>query len=277
MYPMTTSPAVVDAAQDTPPPVPLVTYHTHTDLSHCGRPEMTFEAVIDVAFAAGYSAVGFSDHIHPVGVTDHPAHAARLRQYRQMRKRLSPPLQVYIGGEFDVVTPGRMVECDEIAAECEFFLVAPNHYHVHWIQSPDGDAARVAKNELDAIETALDWAHTNAIAHPFAGNVGRPDCGPCEQYRACDRIRLRELLARAVERGIALEIQPKFWYQLETAGELAELFDSWLDLGGLVAMGSDAHTLDSLRQWAQRYHEIVQRFSLTPDNLWHPRLPEGTS
>ena len=267
---MAHNPANTDQAPDTHLSVPLVSYHTHTDLSHCGRADMTFEAAIEVAVSEGYSTLGFSDHIHPVGVTDHPGHAARLRQYRQTRAGMSLPLQVFIGGEFDVVTPGAMVECDEILSECEYCLVAPNHYHVHWIQSPDGDAASVAANELDAIETALDWPHTNAIAHPFAGNVGRPGCGPNEQYRACDRLRLRELLGRAVERRIALEIQPKFWYQPSTAGELAELFDSWLDLGGLVALGSDAHTLDSLRQWARCYNEIVQRFSLTPERLWHP-------
>lgn len=269
---MTDDPAASGNTRDTAPSVPLVSYHTHTDLSHCGRADMTFEAAIEVAVSEGYSALGFTDHIHPVGVTDHPWHAARLRQYREMRKRLSPPLRVFIGGEFDVVTPGTMVECDEILAECEYCLVAPNHYHVHWIQSPGGDAASVASHELDALETALDWPHTNAIAHPFAGNVGRPDCGPNEQYRACDRYRLRELLIRAVERGIALEIQPKFWYRPELAGELGELFDSWIDLGGLIALGSDAHTLESLRQWARCYREIVRRFRLTPEGLWHPDL-----
>ena len=267
---MADNPTNTDHARPAHPSVPLVTYHTHTDLSPCGKPDITFEAAIEVAISEGYSAIGFSDHVHPSGVTDHPGHAARLRQYRQMRERLSPPLQVYIGGEFDVVKPGTIVECDEIASECEFFLVSPNHYHVHWIQSPEGNAADVAAHELDAIETALDWLRTNVIAHPFADNVGRPGCGPNEQYRACDRLRLRELLVRAVERGIALEIQPKLWYHPETTGELTELFDSWLDMGGLVAMGSDAHNLDTLRQWAQRYHEIVQRFGLTPNHLWHP-------
>ena len=267
---MAKPPTAADQAQPGPL-IPLVSYHTHTDLSHCGKPDMTFGAALEVAVAEGYTAIGFSDHIHPVGVTDHPWHASRLRQYRQIRERMSPPLEVFIGGEFDVVSPGTMVECDEILHECEYCLVAPNHYHVHWISSSEGGAASVAAHELDAIETALDWPHTDVIAHPFAGNVGRPDCLPNEQYRACDRVRLLELLVRAIDRGIALEIQPKFWYQPEIAGELAELFDTWLDLGGLVALGSDAHTLEPLRQWARRYHEIVRRFNLTPERLWWPR------
>lgn len=256
------------------PPAPsvlLVSYHTHTDLSLCGRPEMTFEAAVRAATFEGYSRVGFSDHVHPPGVTDHPCHASRLRRYKELRKGADSPLQVLIGGEFDVIAPGVMVEAEEIIGECEYFLVAPNHYHVHWVQAPEGDAAAVADHELDTLETAIAWAHTDIIAHPFNGNVGRPGCGPNDQYRACDKLRLRELLVRVAERGIALEIQPKFWCRPEAAGDLAELFDTWLELGGLVAPGSDAHAIESLGHWARCYDEMVRRFSLTPGRIWRPR------
>jgi histidinol phosphatase-like PHP family hydrolase len=254
-----------------PGTVPLVSYHTHTDLSLCGRTDMTFEAAVEYAVTEGYAAVGFTDHVHTPEVTDYGEHLARLRSYKERRRAIEPRIEVLIGGEFDVVEPGKVSGSEEIVAACEYFVVATNHYHVHWVTAPAGDAAAVAAHELETLETAIGWPHTGVIAHPFNGNVKRPDCGPGDQYRACDKTRLRELLVRAIDRGIGLEIQPKSWHQLNTDGALAELYDDWLDRGGLLAPGSDAHTLESLRHWGQCYGEVVRRFSLTPDRIWHPR------
>ncbi len=267
---MTRDTAAMDQAQTITTPAPLVSYHTHTDLSHCGKPDMTFEAAVEVAAGEGYATVGFSDHIHPPEVTNCPKHLARLRHYKDLRKGLSSSTQVLIGAEFDVLAPGTVSGSEELIAECEHFVVAPNHYHVHWVLAPEGGANEVACHELDTMETAIDWPHTDIIAHPFTGKVGRDGCGPNDQYRACDKGRLRELLARAVERGIALEIQPRTWHHLERAGDLAGLYGDWLDLGGLLAPGSDAHTLESLRHWRQAYGDIVQHFSLTPERMWRP-------
>ena len=47
-------------AMTLPASVPLVSYHTHTDLSHCGRPDMVFEAAVECAVTEGYAAVGFT-------------------------------------------------------------------------------------------------------------------------------------------------------------------------------------------------------------------------
>ena len=50
--------------------VPLVSLHTHTDLSHCAKPEMTLDAAVALAVEHGYHTLGFSDHIHVAEVTD---------------------------------------------------------------------------------------------------------------------------------------------------------------------------------------------------------------
>ena len=98
---------------------PLVSLHTHTDLSHCAKPEMTLDAAVAFAVEHGYRALGFSDHVHIAEVTDRPAHAQRLRQYRSHRDEAGWPIQVLIGGEFEVKAKGVMVECDEILEVCE--------------------------------------------------------------------------------------------------------------------------------------------------------------
>jgi histidinol phosphatase-like PHP family hydrolase len=241
---------------------------------------MTFEAAVAVAAGLGYHTLGFCDHVHVAGITDWPAHAARLREYRALRDGAlsdgvggdlaGSPVKVLVGGEFEVQATGQVVECDEILEVCEYVVVAPNHYQLSWVESTPGTFAEVAELELDHIETALQWPHTDILAHPFAGTV--PDAGhePNGMWEAADKARVRALLDLALERGVALEIQPKLWFQPDRAGRVTELFDWWLDLGGRVALGSDAHTLVSLSLWARQYSEVVKRFSLAAERMWWP-------
>jgi len=253
-----------------PTGVPLVSLHTHTNLSLCGWPEMTFEVAVAAGVEQGYHTLAFCDHIHVACVTDRPAHAERLRQYRGDRDRSTWPVQVLVGGEFEVQAPGRMVESDEILEVCEYVVAAPNHYQLDWVETSYGSFGEVAARELDHIETALRWPPTDILAHPFAGTVPAPEHLPDGVWQAADKGRVSALLDLALERGVALEIQPKFWYRQERAGHLAELFEWWLDMGGQVALGSDAHSLEHLGRWTAHYCEVVKRFDLTVDNLWWP-------
>ena len=43
---------------------PLVSLHTHTNLSRCAKPEMTLDAAVALAVEHDYRALGFSDHVH---------------------------------------------------------------------------------------------------------------------------------------------------------------------------------------------------------------------
>ena len=89
-------------------------------------------------------------------------------------------------------------------------------------------------------------------------------------WAATDKNRVRELLELAKERGVAMEFQPALWYHPERAGRVAKLIDMWLDGGGLVSLGSDAHTLAALRTWTERYGEIVERFNRSAEKMWLP-------
>ena len=251
-------------------PVPIVSHHTHTDLSLCGRADMTLEAAVAAAGEQGYRTLGFCDHSHIDSITDRPAHAERLRQYKARRDEADWPVQVLIGGEFEVQAKGAIVECDEILDVCEYVVVAPNHYQLDWVDSIAGTCAEVAEHELDHIETALNWPHTNILAHPFAGTVRESGHDPNGMWEAADKGRIRALLDLAQARGVALEIQPKLWYHPERTGRVTELIDWWLEMGGLVALGSDAHALAPLQTWTERYSEIIERFNLCPEKVWLP-------
>ncbi|MBT4136840.1 MAG: PHP domain-containing protein [Candidatus Latescibacteria bacterium] len=250
--------------------VPLVSLHTHTDLSRCAKPDMTFEAAVAFAIEHGYHTLAFSDHVHPAEIIDWPAHAQRLRQYKSLRDEANWPVRVLIGGEFEVQSKGAMVECDEILEICEYTVVAPNHYHVAWVDCVGTTCAEVAAHELDCFETALNWPHTNILAHPYVGKIQKPEHEPNGMWEATDKGRVKALIELAKERGVALEIQPAFWYHPKRAGRIAELIDLWLDGGGLVSLGSDAHTLATLHIWAERYGEIIERFNLCPEKVWLP-------
>lgn len=262
---------VVEEPQDKIP-APLMSLHTHTDLSLCGRPDMTFEAVVETAEELGFFMVGLCDHVHAPEITDYPRHIACLRRYKERRAELGSSVEIAIGGEFEVAAPGRIIESEEFVEVCEYTIVSPNHYHLGWIETPAGSAADMAGHELDNIETIIAWPHADAVAHPFANN-GLPYASGL-LYEACDRGRLRDLFQQAKEKGIAFEIQPKFWCDPQGAGRLVEFFETWLEMGGKVALGSDAHTLSSLRIWTAYFQEIVEYFKITRSDMWWPGKKE---
>ncbi|MFA6111731.1 MAG: PHP domain-containing protein [Candidatus Latescibacterota bacterium] len=262
-------PAVAEAR------IPLVSTHTHTNLSLCGHAEMTFDAVVGTAARLGYELLVLCDHVHVPTVTNYPRHLERLAWYRQRRAELQPPLPVVIGAEFEVTAAGCVVEPEPFVEAAECAIVAPNHYQLDWVVSPRGGPVEAAAHELDHLETAIAWPHTDVVAHPFAATGITPS--PDELYLACDQGRLRELLVQAVERDVALEIQPKYWFIPERAGHLTELFETWLGLGGKVALGSDAHRLSGLQTWSEQYQEIATRFGLDRQRLWWPASEKGNT
>ena len=247
---------------------PLMSLHTHTDLSLCGRPDMIFEKVVETTVELGFFMVGLSDHVHPPTITDYRRHIDRLRCYKERRAELGSSVEIAIGGEFEVAAPGRIIESEEFVEVCEYTIVSPNHYHLGWIETPAGSAADMASHELDNIETIIAWPHADVVAHPFA-NSGLPYASGV-LYEAYDRRRLRDLFLQAKEKGIAFEIQPKLWCNRQGAGRLVEFFEIWLEMGGKVGLGSDAHTLSSLRIWTTYFQEIVAYFKITRDNMWWP-------
>jgi histidinol phosphatase-like PHP family hydrolase len=252
------------------PPLAPVSTHTHTVLSRCGRPDVTLPAIMDLAAARGFGLIAVTDHVHVPSYTDYPAHLARLGEYKAWRAAAVPAVPLVIGGEFEVLSPGRMVDEPALVAACECVLVATNHYQLPWIEPPPTALAAAAAHELDCIQTALDWPPTQVVAHPFFNGTTAHSTDAL--FAACDRRRLDELIDCAVERGVAFEIQPKFWGE-PSAGALAELFDRLLARGGKVALGSDAHNLAGLDRWADDMAAVVARFGLRREDVWLPRPP----
>jgi histidinol phosphatase-like PHP family hydrolase len=229
---------------------------------------MTFAAVVQRAADLGFSLLVLTDHIHIASVTDYAAHLDRLRLYRELRDDLPPGCRVVLGGEFEVAEPGRIIAPQELSDECECAIVAPNHFQLHWVHDPPADLHGAAAHELDCIQTILDWPRAEVVAHPFFG--GATGHSSDALYGACDPGRLDEIMACALERGVAFEIQPKFTLN-PTADRLTGFFENWLDRGGKVALGSDAHALVSLGGWQEHYAAIIHQFRLQPEALWWPQ------
>jgi len=244
-----------------------VSTHTHTNLSLCGAPDATFDGVLRVAAQRRYELVALTDHVHVPYVTDYAGHLGRLARYREWRAAASPPFALVIGGEFEVLAPGRVLAPPELVAACECVIAAPNHYQLPWIEDPPADVAGAAAHELACIETILAWPAAQVVAHPFFG--GGKGHSTDALLAACDRQRLDEVIHRAVERGVAFEIQPKFWLD-PAAGRLGEFFAVVLARGGRLALGSDAHNLAGLEAWAAAVPAIVARFGLRREDLWLP-------
>ena len=213
---------------------PLVSLHTHTNLSHCAKPEMTLDAAVALAVEHDYRALGFSDHVHIAEVTDRPAHAQRLRRYRSHRDKAGWPIQVLIGGEL-IQAKGVMVECDEILEVCEYTVVAPNHYHLDWVECVGRTCAEVAAHEVDCFETALEWPHTDIIAHPYVGKLREPEHEPNAMWKATDKGGLARSSKWPKSEAWPWKFNPRSGIIPSVPVNVAELIDLWLDGGALVS------------------------------------------
>jgi len=217
--------------------------HIHSNQSRCARAEMTLENIIREALEIGFDFIGIADHVHD---SNEPIDFLLTTKAQLAVLRQQVTLPVLNGCEVTQLTPTHFALADEIAAQLDFVMVAPNHYHIHGVEQPSEFIPQVyARHHLDLLEGAILWEHTDIIAHPFFPKLKRELRTKFEftEYTAAiDRQRLRALLALAVEKKVAFEVNPMYYFALpEFYQEFIEMAQA---IGTRLAPGTDAHRLD---------------------------------
>jgi DNA polymerase (family 10) len=200
--------------------------HAHTTASD-GR-----WSIEDYALAC--HARGF----HTVAITDHSKGQAqanglddkRLEQHieaiRDVAAKLKDKITILAGSEVDILTDGKLDYPDSLLKELDVVVASP---HAALSQDPDKATARLLK--------AIDHPYVTIIGHPTGRLIGRreglsPD--------------MKQIIAAAAKRGIALEINANHW-RLDLRDTHAR---AALEAGVKLAVNTDAHSegdLDWLR------------------------------
>ena len=207
--------------------------HIHTNLSDCGSPAATFEAVVAGGLEAGLEAIGISDHIFL------PQHRERPRIARSALPRELNGMRVYVGCEADMQSPTRCAIDAEFAATLDYVMIAASHLfdpgvEREFIEQPRSMAAYMIEMMRGAIETG--FAHI--ITHPL--HVPAPGCQFADFVGAVDERAMRDVARLGAESGVAFECNPSF---LRKQPEAAKRLFGWLlEEGCTLAINSDAHS-----------------------------------
>ena len=183
-------------------------YHTHT--FRCGHAGGTDREYIETAIAAGYKALGFSDHTPMVFDTDHHSGfrmpLSQAEEYfttlTDLKKEYRDDIEIHIGVEAEYYPAThekymafmRQFPCEYMLLGQHFLLREEDGFYA---MSPCRDPAMLKayyRNILDGVRTG-DFLY---VAHPDLFNfIGKP-----KEY---DRV-IREFLKEIKALGVPLEI-----------------------------------------------------------------------
>ena len=240
-------------------------FHLHTYYSACGKRDMAPADVAARFRAAGYEAIGFTDHLHP---WIDPSIFGKLRSELARSAEPLDGLACYVGCEAEVVAPGDVTLDQATADSLDFAIVSASHFHLDHVTRPgDPSPAGVAAHYVSFFLDAVRCPGASAIAHPFHTN--RDPLGPmAEIWPHVDQNSLRAALQEAAGRGVAVELSPKalaptYW------DVLLEFYHRARECGVRFLIGSDAHNMERVAS-TSRLQPLIVELGLTESDIWRP-------
>jgi histidinol phosphatase-like PHP family hydrolase len=240
-------------------------FHLHTYYSACGKRDMIPASLATEFRDAGYTAIGFTDHLHP---WIDPVIYDRLRADLAASAARHQGLTVYVGCEAEVVAPGQVTLSARAAEKVDFAIVSASHFQLaHVVRPGDPSSAGVAAHYLSFFWEAIRWPGTSVIAHPFHTN--HDPFGPMvDIWRHMDRQGLSDALQEAAGRGVAMELSPKAlspaYYDL-----LLDFYCLARECGTSFTVGSDAHARGGVASTG-RLRVLAEAIGLSDADLWRP-------
>ena len=217
--------------------------HAHTNVSGCGKPHSTVEAIVAAAEEAGLDTVGITDHlIWPLDEIE--------RDFDKTRRAIAAvksPVKVLMGAEVDMIHPRRLAATPEFVDSLDYMIVPVNHFMPQFRVFPqDRTEEGYARWHLELAEQAVEVGAT-VIAHPFVflakdflhGRMADPE----RLYAAYDREELRRVFGKAAERGTAFEINTAKQPPAEFLGEVIAIAQRE---GMKFAIGRDSHAPEAV-------------------------------
>ena len=216
-----------------------------------------------------------------IGIADHDfSYGSRTKNIDRARKAIDEcdtSISVRFGAESHMIEY-RVPSIDiRFAAHFDFILVAPNHYHLRGVARPTQllDPKKVAVHELYMFEAAIACPITDVVVHPFVlspevfglSKEGFSEFGS-EVMQHVHQKRLINLLDIASQRGIGIEISPKFIKYNQR--HLVEFYQMCLDREVLLMIGSDAHNAEQLEELAL-LGPVLEELGVSEEHLWRPK------
>ena len=222
-------------------------YHIHTNLSRCGKRDMTLEAAVKAAEAAGLKEIAITDHIHPF---ETPKLKRNARVLLPQRAALKTNVKVFLGAELSAhgVEKYTLKYAD---FPLEYKLYAHNHYHMRgWEQPRDRSPFGYKEHCKRTLYNAIASGKPDCFAHPFIDRYivrefedeygFTPGC-ITELWTDNE---LGDIMTQAKEKQIAWELNTTA-FRTYTAF-MHRYFHIGKEIGVCFNVGSDAHSAENV-------------------------------
>ncbi len=246
-------------------------YHIHTKLSPYTDSGFSIDKIVQIQQRLGMEDIGITDHDFSYG--------SRRKNIERARKAIAEcgaSISVRLGAESHIFEY-RVASIDlRFAAYFDYILMAPNHYHFRGVARPTRplDPRSVAAHELYMFEAAIACPITDVVVHPFvlspeAFGFSEDEFSSfgIEVMGHVDQKRLINQLDVASQRGIGIEISPKFIKYNQR--HLVEFYQLCLEREVKLMIGSDAHNAKQLEELAL-LEPALQGLGVSEENLWRP-------
>ena len=219
--------------------------HMHTTESDGREP---LEVMAAAAHRLGYEYIAITDHSKSLamanGLDERRAleHAARVRALNGRFEGLT----LLAGIECDILADGSMDLADDCLAELDIVVAS---VHSHFAQDESQMTDRVLR--------ALDCRWVDVLGHPTGRRL---------LQREGLRLRVDDVIAHAVSRGVALEVNS----QIERLDLNDSHVRSALAKGARLVISSDSHFVSAL-DWVQWGVRMARRGWATPADILNTR------
>lgn len=242
-------------------------FHNHTNFSVCANKDATIETIIREYERQNFKSIGISDHYYPDKPVD-----KYVKKIREELSEIKTNLNVYIGMEVDMFSPGKLVATREELAGLDYIAVACPHYQNSKVVLPiSNDYTVIAQNALDYFLSAAAIRFIDIIVHPFEARALSkyiPDFELPEMMKKLSNKEYMQIIELLLENNIAVELTERL-RQSDYFRALYPFLTFCRDNGVKFSLGSDSHApghIGSIRKAAQAIEELKIR----PEHLWHP-------
>ncbi len=240
-------------------------YHIHTHRSICAQEDAKVLSMIREMERLKFESIGFSDHYY----ADRPM-KQWLHEIREEIESAGPSINIYVGIEVDMMSPGNLIATKEELQEYDYIMAACPHYQNKRIAMPiASDYNTLAQSSFDYMVSAAGISYIDIIVHPFDArgithmveNFYLPEM--MSRLSEKEYITIIDLL---LKNNIAIELterlrQPDYFEALYPFLSLCN------EAGVAFSFGSDAHAMAHLAS-VRKAEENIGKLGIEEKSIW---------
>jgi histidinol phosphatase-like PHP family hydrolase len=179
-----------------------------------------------------------------------------------------PDVEFIHGCEVDVYGNGLIALPENLVSSMDFIMVSFTHVGQPRVieDSELNDIEKLATRLMYLFEAAVNWPHTDVIAHPFA--LFLDSLKAKKLVKSIQKEHLNKILRRVAKRNILIEINARTLRRMALEPQKIFLQEA-LQCGCLFSVGSDAHCLEEIGKTNEAW-DIIDELKIPSELIVFP-------